>query len=100
MKELLGDNIALTQHFELSAGYFPMVLPSSAHPCLREVSTLPSWIYCFLTYLAVLVQDQFIRDCLVYARSRVRESLCHGGRGWLDYDRLFRQQAALDHSLS
>ena len=61
MRELLGDNIALTQYFESSAGYFPMVLPSSARPRLREVSTLPSWIYCFLTYLAVLVQDQFIR---------------------------------------
>uniref|UniRef100_A0A1X7VFC7 Uncharacterized protein n=1 Tax=Amphimedon queenslandica TaxID=400682 RepID=A0A1X7VFC7_AMPQE len=100
MKELLGDYIGLTQHFESSACYFPMVLPSSARPRLQEVSTLCLWIYCFLTYLAVLVPDQFIQDRLVYARSLVQESLCHGGRGWLDYERLFLQQVALDHSLS
>ena len=99
MRDLLGDNIALTQHFELAANYFPTVLPSSERPRLREVSSLPSWVYCFLTYLAVLVQDQTVRDRLVYARLIVREALCHGGRGWLDYDRLFWQQAALDPSL-
>ena len=96
MQELLGDNIALSQHFDSAAGYFPVVLPSSSRPRLREVTSLPSWIYCFFTYLAVLVQDQFTRDRLVYARLLVREALCHGGWGWLDYDRLFRQQAALD----
>ena len=99
MRDLLGDNIALTQHFESAADYFPTVLPSSERPHLREVSSLLSWVYCFLTYLAVLVQDQTVRDRLVYARLIVHEALCHRGWGWLDYDCLFRQQAALDPSL-
>lgn len=47
----------------------------------------------------MLVKDQSVRDRLVYARLIVREALRHGGWGWLDYDRLFRQQAALDPSL-
>ena len=84
MRDLLGDNIALTQHFESAASYFPTVLPSSERLLLREVSSLSSWVYCFLIYLAVLVQDQTIRDCLVYARLIVWEALCHGGgAGWI-----------------
>ena len=63
------------------------------------MTSLPLWSYCSLTYLAVLIQDQFTRDRLVYARLLVREALCHGGWGWLDYDRLLQQQSALDPSL-
>ena len=74
MRDLFGDNIALTQHFESAASYFPTVFPSSEWPRLLEVSSLSSWVYCFLTYLAVLVQDQTIRDCLVYTRLIVREA--------------------------
>ena len=100
MRDLLGDNIALTQHFESVNTNFPSyVLPASSRPRLREVASLPSWVYCFLTYLAVGTSDQVTRDRLIYARLIVREALRHGGRGWLDYDRLFRQQAALNPSL-
>ena len=100
MRDLLGDNIALTQHFESVNDNFPaFVLPASSRPRLREVASLPSWIYCFLTYLAVGTSDQTTRDRLVYARLILREALRHGGKGWLDYDRLFRQQAASNPSL-
>ena len=53
----------------------------------------------FLTYLAVRTTDPLTRDQLTYARLLVRESLRHGGQGWLEYDRLFRQQVAIDQSL-
>ena len=36
-------------------------------------------------------------DQLAYSRLIIREALCHGGVGWLNYDRAFRQQAAVDH---
>ena len=36
---------------------------------------------------------------LAYAHLKVREAQRHGGSGWLDYDRVFRQQEALDPSL-
>ena len=68
-------------------------------PRLREVTSLPSWIYCFLAYIAIRANDQGVRDMLAYARLMVREAQRHGGSGWLDYDRVFRQQAALDTSL-
>ena len=90
MRDLLGDNIALTQHFEAINNCFPsQVLPASSRPQLCEVTSLPSWIYCFLTYLAVRSSDQATRERLIYAKLLVREALRHGGRGWLDYDRLF-----------
>ena len=43
--------------------------------------------------------DPTTRDQLAYARLIIREALRHGGAGWLDYDRAFRQQAAADPSL-
>ncbi len=36
---------------------------------------------------------------LVYARLIIREAQRHGRQGWLDYDKVFRQQAALDPSM-
>ena len=44
--------------------------------------------------------DQSTYDQLIYARLIVHEALWHGGRGWLDYDYLFRQQAALNPTLA
>ena len=58
-----------------------------------------SWMYCFLAYIVMREPDPNIRDMLAYARLIIREALRHGGSGWLDYDRVFRQQAAIDHSL-
>ena len=40
MCDLLGNNIALPQHFESAASYFPTVLPPSERPRLLEVSSL------------------------------------------------------------
>ena len=34
---------------------------------------------------------------LSYARLIVREAQCHGGIGWLEYDKWFRQQQATQH---
>ena len=43
--------------------------------------------------------DQKVKDQLAYARLIIREAQRHSGSGWLDYDRVFRQQAALDLAL-
>ena len=100
MRDLLGDNIPLTGHFEALNSYLPaQALPVSSRPRLQEVTSLLSWIYCFLTYMAVRTSDQATQGRLDYARLIVHEALRHGGRDWLDYDDLFRQQAALDPSL-
>ena len=98
MRELLGDNIALLQQLEDIQG-FPVATLGAARPRLREVTSLPSWIYCFLGYIAILTPDPITRSQLAYARLIIREALRHGGQGWRDYDRAFRQQRAADHTL-
>ena len=60
---------------------------------------MPTWCYCFLGYMAMLTSDPTTRDQLAYARLLIREAQRHGGRGWLDYDRAFRQQIAADPTL-
>lgn len=98
MRELLADNISLIQQLEDIQG-FPVPSLGATRPRLREVSSLSTWCYCFLGYVAILTPDPTTRDQLAYARLIIREALRHGGQGWRDYDRAFRQQRAADRSL-
>lgn len=99
MRELLADNISLVHQLEAIQGFPPLQVLGAARPRLREVTSLSTWCYCFLGYMAILTSDPSTRDQLAYARLIIREALRHGGAGWLDYDRAFRQQAAVDSSL-
>ena len=100
MRDFISDNVALLQQLEAfgvqSTG---PAFPGAPRPWLRDVSTLPSWLYCFLVYMAVCTGDTRTRTMLAYARLIIREAQRHGGSGWLDYDWAFRQQAALDPSV-
>ena len=100
MRELLSDNITLLSQLESIQAY-PILpaMPGQLRPRLRDITSLPTWIYCFLAYMAICTTDLQTRDQLAYARLLVRESLIHPGRGWLEYDRVFRQQRALDCSI-
>ncbi len=100
MRDLLTENISLLQQLE-TLGNNPTIpsLPGMLKPQLREVITLPSWLYCYLAYVAVRSPDPTTRNMLAYARIIIREAQRHGGNGWLDYDRVFHQQAALDQSI-
>ena len=95
MRELLADNMALVQQLESVPGSSML---GTSRPRLREVTSLPTWCYCFLGYMAIRTSDPSTRDQLSYARLMIREARRHGGTGWLDYDRAFRQQAAVDPS--
>ena len=100
MRDLLGDNVAMRGHLDdMREAMGSSVLQVSSRPRVREVTTLPSWLCCFLSYLAVGTTDCVTRERLAYAILLIRESLRHGGSGWLEYDRLFRQQAAIDPTL-
>ena len=91
MRDLLWDNVAVRRHYEeLHGAMGVQLLPVISRPRLREVATLPAWICCFLTYLAVSTSDAATRDHLTYAMLVVREAMRHGGQGWMEYDRLFR----------
>ena len=99
MRDLLMDNISLRQQLESLGGPAQYSLPGIMRPRLRDVGNLPSWMYCFLAYVALRSGDSVTRDMLAYARLVIRESQRHGGNSWLEYDKVFRQQAAIDNSL-
>ena len=100
MRDLLTDNISLMQQLESFSGQYSLPsLPGVLRPRMREVTSLASWMYCFLAYVAIRSVDPTTRDMLAYARLIIREAQRHGGSGWRDYDRVFRQQAAIDHSI-
>lgn len=91
MKELLADNMALLSQLE----EFPPQSALVARPHrLRDIDSPLSWVFCFLAYIAVRSEDKETRDMLTYARLVIREAMCHGGPGWLEYDKWFRQQQA------
>lgn len=91
MKELLADNMALHSQLE----DLPAQAAVGARPHrLREIDSPLSWVFCFLGYVAVRTKDSETRNMLSYARLIVREAQCHGGIGWLEYDKWFRQQQA------
>ena len=97
MKELLADNMTLCHQLES----FPAqqhVFVGPAKPRLWEIDSPLTWVSCFLAYAAVCTHDVGTRDLLTYGRLVVREAQCHSGPGWLEYDRLFRQHAALSPS--
>ena len=98
--ELLGENAAIKHHFEELHGVMGLhILPVTSRPRVREVTSPPSWVCYFLMYLAVVTADLATWDRLTYAVLLIREAMHHGGKGWMEYDRLFRQQAAIDPSL-
>ena len=100
MRGLLPDNVSLLQQLDTFGGHHAFqLLPGMLKPCLRDVTSLPSWIYCFLAYIAIQANDQGVRERRAYACLMVSEVWRHSGSIWLDYDRVFRQQAVLDPSL-
>ena len=100
MQELLLDNVTMQGHLEdIRESMGASILQVASRPQVHEVTTLPSWVCCFLSFLAIRTSDLVTREHLAYAVLLVREALRHGGTGWLEYDRLFWQQAATDPAL-
>lgn len=101
MWDFLPDNIRLIQQLESVQGG-PIqfsALPGVARPRLREVLSPISWIFCFLAFMGTSTSDPMTRKQAAYAGLILMEAQRHGGRGWLDYDKAFRTQAAGDPSL-
>ena len=61
---------------------------------VREIEDPLTWAFYFLALLAVSVEDPKAKEMAAYAQLIIHLSQRHGGRGWLAYNRLFRQQAA------
>ena len=65
---------------------------------MRDIEALLTWTFYFLALIAVSVEDRRAQHLAAYAQLIIHLSQRHGGRGWLAYDRLFRQQAAAGSS--
>ena len=102
MKEFLGDNIALSQRLEELNGPIqqPAWLSRASNARMREVVSPSQWAICYFTYAAVRCPDPLVRNLLTYGRIVLQLQQRHGGRGWLEYDRAFRLQAASDTSVA
>ena len=59
---------------------------------LREIIDLPSWVSCFLAFLAVRVDNKETRELEEYCSIVIHLAWKRSRRGWISYDRLFRQQ--------
>ena len=90
--------MALHQRLESLGSVAFLATPSPARPNLREVPNLLSWVSCFATCAAVLVEARpdLIKSHLAYLALIVAEARKHGGDGWQAYDSVFRQNAAHD----
>ena len=73
------SEILSNQRLHLSLNYS---LPTSSGPQLKEVTSLATWCYCFLGYLAIITADPTTIDQLVYAWSFARlKSVSSGSSG-------------------
>ena len=105
MAELLQDNIALdnklaTAHSEgVSTGHLKS---NKKRELTEDVHGLLSWIECFNIYSSVLQTKypSLAKPLAAYATMMVKEAQWFGFRGWLQYDRLFRQHATKDPTLA
>ena len=92
MRELLPDNIALTER--LAA--LPSGVAHTKPPSEREIGgdkALVTWVSSFATYIAIVAEahPRRVSDMLAYMRLVVREAGKFGGSGWLTYDTIFRR---------
>lgn len=71
-------------------------IPPNLCPTPREIPSLLTWAYCFAQYVAVLADSHphLVKHRLAYMCLLIHEGRKNGGRGWADYDTLFRQHAA------
>ena len=93
MAELLQDNLEAQRRGALQESGSASASPSQSRP-RREIPDLLSWVQCFGMYTAVMASKypERVHKLLAYQTLIVREARRCGGRGWLSYDTVFRQQ--------
>ena len=90
MSELLPDNLELARCSVESRGVPPCATLKS--PMKRDLSEdwkgLIAWSVCFNTFAAIVAKGQ---ELLAYHSTILMEALRFGCKGWLSYDRMFRE---------
>ena len=87
------DNIALLQRLQ-ELGPLQASHPLLTGSKLREVNDPLSWVSCFLAFMATKTEAKEVRELAAYGQMVLHLAGKHGGKGWMAYDKLFRQQQA------
>ena len=97
MSKFLKDNLEAEHCYAGSVG----TSTQSQGGQRRAVPDLLSWILCFGTYISVVASryPEKVRQLLAYQTLIIREARRLGGKGWLAYDTMFRQQAATSNTV-
>ena len=97
MAELLPDNLELARRSSES----PNVSSCSSRTVQRrelshDQNGLMAWSVCFSTFAAIIGQKHphKVKELLAYQATIVIEALRFNGRGWLPYDKMFRENVA------
>ena len=82
---MLSDNIAMAKLLHEAHQAYPSPLHSGSK--FREVIDPLSWVFVFLNFVAVKLEDPETRSLIAYEQDLARK---HGGTGWLAYGTHFR----------
>lgn len=90
-KDLLADNMALQKRLNEVGIQSHFFSPTGR---LRVVQDPLTWVSCFLAYMSASIDCKQTRSLAAYGMIVIHLARKHGGKGWLAYDNLFRQQMA------
>ena len=102
MSELLPDNLELARHSAESCGTSSCATLKS--PKKRELSEdwkgLVAWSVCFNTFVAIIAKKhpEKGQELLAYHSTILVEALRFGCKGWMSYDRMFREHVEKEPS--
>lgn len=90
---MLVDNDSLVQRLH-ELGHSSAQVVASSTTKMREITDPLSWVFCFLSLLAVKSDHELTKQLAAYAQIVIQLAWKHGGMGWKSYDSRFRKQMA------